>query len=178
MSYSIDVDWSEDFEDWENNGRQILDDNCNHKTQDKDSSKENRETNLRYSGHCEECYVSEDACQPMMNYAYPLEITPTDEAVLKVVKNTCLTIMYKVDEGKYYLALCGGGMDLSQQIGLAYIFCEKWIPEELYRNISTQKDLSVSGEDWKTLRYEMIEQGKNYVDRFTEKVKSWEEAKE
>jgi len=173
MGYSIDVDWSDYLEKgWENIGRSILEESCNHKTQEGCGD----ETNARYSGYCEKCEISEDDCSPMMNYAYPLETTPNDEDILKVVKNTCLTVMEK--DGKYYLALCGGGMDLSQQVALAYIFIEKWIPLDLLTEVSKQKGLSVGGEDWKLLRNSMIKQFKVNSDNLNSQLKSWEETEE
>lgn len=177
MVYSIDVDWSNYLEDgWENIGRSILEESCTHKTQDQNSKEEYKETNVKYSGYCEECEISEDDAQPMINYAYPLVTTPSDEDVLRVVKNTCLTVMEKDED--YYLALCGGGMDLSQQIGLAYILIERWIPVELLSEISKQKGLSVSGEDWKLLRSSIIEQLKMEGERMQNRLKDWEATQE
>ena len=89
MVYSIDIDWSNYYDSgWENEGRRVLESSCTHKTQDGCGDN----TNVEYSGYCEECEISEDDAQPMMNYAYPLETTPNDEDILKVVKNTCLTV--------------------------------------------------------------------------------------
>jgi len=111
-TYAIMIDWREEFtqhpEKWTNHGRDILVDSCNHKN------------GARYEGWCEKCDISEDDCQPMMNYMYPLEIEPSNEAILKVVKNTALTVLGNEDTGDFCLALCGGGMDFSQSIGLAY----------------------------------------------------------
>jgi len=111
-----------------------------------------------------------------MNYAYPLETTPSDENILKVVKTTCLTVMER--EGEYFLALCGGGIDLSQSIGLAYILIENWIPKELIGEISKQKGLSVSGEDWKLLRTKIITQLRKYAQDATERAIEWEQTSE
>ena len=173
MVYSINVDWSNSLEDgWENLGRQILVDSCEHKTQE--GCGEN--TNMEYSGYCEECKISESDSQPMMNYAYPLETTPNTEDILKVVKKTCLTVMEK--EGNYYLVLCGGGMDLSQQIGLAFILIEKWLPIDLLKVVSTQKGLSVYGEDWILLRKSIIEQLKMEEGKLSQKIKDWENTKQ
>jgi len=172
--FSISVDWSDYYsKGWENVGRSILEESCTHKTQDKS---EEPETNVRYSGYCSECDISEDDAEPMMNYAYPLTTEPSEEDILKVVKNTCLTVMEK--EGEYFLALCGGGMDLSQQIALAYVLIENWIPEDLISEVSTQKGLSVGGENWKLLRSKMIKQLNNYQEKFKRKAEEWENTKE
>ena len=162
--YCIDVDWSNYYDEgWENVGRDALHSSCNHEQ-------------LQDEDWCEECDISEDSCEPMMNYAYPLETTPNDEDILKVVKETCLTVMEK--DGSYYLALCGGGMDLSQSIGLAYVLIENWIPSGLIGEISKQKGLSVGGENWKLLRSKVIEQLKVYAERSAERAKEWEATEE
>jgi hypothetical protein len=74
-----------------------------------------------------------------MNYAYLLTIEPSEEAIYKVVSETNLTVMYNTEENAYYLALCGGGMDLSQDIALAYFYAQRWIPYSLIKN-PTLKD--------------------------------------
>lgn len=127
--YSISVDWVEEFEEWNNEGRRVLLDSCKHDVQE--------------TGYCEKCEISEDDAQPMMNYAYPVHGEPSDEEILKVVKETCLTVMEK--DGDYFLALCGGGMDLSQNIGLAYLLLNHPIPPALALEISTQCGLNFSG---------------------------------
>lgn len=90
-----------------------------------------------YSDHttCERCdgsgYVTAeeaqesdpDWCMPMMNYAYSLPEGRTynaDSAAL-VVENTCLTLVQDVKQERYYLALTGGGMDLSWSIVEAFV---------------------------------------------------------
>ena len=164
MGFSIDVDWSNYMEDgWENEGCRVLRNSCNHKQ-------------LEEENWCEECDISEDSCEPIMNYAYPLETTPNEEDILKVVKNTCLTVMEK--DGSYFLALCGGGMDLSQDIALGYVLIKNWIPENLIGEISKQKGLSVGGEDWKLLRSKVIEQLNLYSNRNIRRAKEWEATEE
>jgi hypothetical protein len=181
-TYAVNIDWHEEFKNnfdkWENVGRHTIEDSCTHKTQDKDSDENNREPNVRYSGYCEECEISEDDCQPMMNYAYPLHHCLNDEEIVKIVKNTCLTVMHNTETGNYFLVLCGGGMDLSQQIGLAYIFAEHWIPEDLIGEISIQKGLSVGGKGWKLLRSKIIAQLKEYSDRAKQRAEEWERTDE
>lgn len=140
------IDWHEEFRQhpdrWLNHGRRIAEDNCSHKTQDTGNEK-HRETNMRYSGWCEECDFYEDSCQPMMNYGYPLLSLPNDDKILHIVQKTCLTVMENQDSGESFLVLCGGGMDLSQSIAHAYLLAEHRIPEELAFQISTQPCLSV-----------------------------------
>lgn len=150
MGYAINVDWSNQYEEgWENLGKSAIEENCKHKTQDKDTDKTNRETNMRYSNWCEECGHCEDSAEPMMNYAYPLDIEPSEEAIIEIVNKTNCTVMEK--DGEYFLALCGGGMDLSQDIALAYIIAQRWIPLELALEVSTQDGLSMYGKEFRKI---------------------------
>lgn len=181
MAYSVSFDWSEEFkerfEEWENLGRQMAESSCNHHDEDNPE-----DTNMYYKGYCEECGFSEDSNEPMMNYAYPLDIEPSEEAIKNVIENTNLTIMYHCPNfntsNTYYLVLTGGGMDLSQDIALAYYYCQRWIPEELLRNVCTQKGLSVGGEKWTLLRKEMIYQAGIMEERAKQLKETWEKTKE
>lgn len=171
-TYSISIDWMEELNNnpdkWENHGRRVLTNNCSH------MSKEDTElSNIEYTNYCEECDVSEDDCNPMMNYVYPLEIEPEDEAILKVVKNTCLTVMQNTETDEYFLVLCGGGMDLSQNIAMAYIHAQKWIPEDFIRQISTQEGLNYSGKDFKFLKHEVIKQLDINIEKCQDRIKDW-----
>ena len=67
---------------------------------------------------------------------------------MKVVKETNCTVIENTETGEWFLALTGGGMDLSQDIALAYLIVQGWIPTALAYNVSTQPCLSVSGKDW------------------------------
>lgn len=178
-TYSVNVDWMEEFtnnpEKWENLGRTELENACSHKTQDEGTD---AEINMAYSGYCEECDVCEGSAIPMMSYAYPLEFEPTTKQILKVVKNTCLTIMYNSDSDEYFLALCGGGMGLSQEIGLAYIYTDGRMPINLIRDISKQKGLNLDGEEWKELRSQIIKQCKQNAELFKMCQNEWEETEE
>ena len=170
------VNWHDefkaDYDKWSNLGRQAIESNCKHTTQ-ATGKKTERDTNMHYSGWCEECGHSEDSANPMMNYAYPLEITPKDELILEVLENTNLTVMENTETGEYFLVLTGGGMDLSQDIALAYIILEKWIPYELAINVSTQKGLSVGGKSWDRLKKGMQESLKLYSDRAKDYLERW-----
>ncbi len=175
MAYAISIDWMEELKNpdiWVNHGRNVAEDSCKHKTQDKGKSKE---TNMRYAGYCEKCGFSEDSCYPMMNFAYPLECDNFDEDKIKeVIDRTCCTVMENSETGKWFLALCGGGMDLSQDIALAYHLLETWIPYDLAITVCTQKDLSVGGKDWEILKKAMQESLKSYKGSVEYKLKEWE----
>ena len=84
-----------------------------------------------------------------MNYAYPLNYSDFDnEDILKVCDETACSVVYNIEEDAYYLVLCGGGMDLSQDIALAYIILTGTMPFELARQVSKQHGLSKSGDNW------------------------------
>lgn len=172
MGFSIRVDWMselrDNYEKWENVGRQMIEEHCEHKTQDKD------ETNMRYSGWCEECGFSEDSAMPMMNFVYPLDIEPDDDKVLEVVQKTNCTVMYNTESDEYFLVLTGGGMDLSQDIALAYTIIQKRIPFDLAVSVCTQKELTVHGKDWKRLKEAMIENLKWHRDDANRYLEQWE----
>lgn len=143
--YSKNVDWMNEGGYFENLGRTLLENSCNHTDEDKNTKKEDRETNVRYSGYCDKCGVNEDTCEPMMDYIYLLSRCPSDQQILKIIKETCLTVMLDTRTNEYYLALCAGGMDLSQDIGLAYVLAEESVPFELALSISEQEGVSKSG---------------------------------
>ena len=136
MSFSQWIDWSEEFknnpERWTNHGRDILRASCKCKN------------GVEENDYCEKCDISEDSCNPMMNYLYPLECSGFDEdKILKVVKNTNCSVMENEDSGEWFLVLCGGGMDLSQDIALSYVILENWIPESLITQTCKQRDFSI-----------------------------------
>jgi len=128
--YSISVnDW--DYESWEFVGRDI-----------------------EYEKHGEwlddnEDGISGDDYIPMMLYAYPLYDCPSDEQIFQIHKKTCLTIVKNIESEEYYLALCGGGMNCSQDIGMAYIIAEDHIPYALANEISIQPNLTQHGKDFR-----------------------------
>lgn len=146
------IDWHNEFRQhpdrWLNHGRWVAENNCKHKTQDNGSHEDNRETNMRSSGYCEECGFSEDDCQPMMNYSYPLRYLPDEDKILQIAKKTCLTVMENQDTGEYFLVLCGSGMDLSQSIAHAYLLAGYRIPDELVFEVCTQPCLSVERNEY------------------------------
>ena len=65
-----------------------------------------------------------DSFFPMMNYAYPIELGGrwSDEAARIFAAHLPLTII-ETSNGDTYLALTGGGMDLSWEICRAYMIC-------------------------------------------------------
>ena len=174
---SIFKDWSE-CEGWENETqrvlREILEDTENPKFKEVAERLE-----VLDNGKLVDYYEERiNAYDPMMNYAHLLETTPSDEDILKVALKTNCSVMYDSEEDKHYIALNGGGMDLSQDIALGYVILEKWIPEDFINSVCSQKGLSISKEDFEVLRKAVIEQSQNYADRFSSLKQKWKTTKE
>lgn len=176
---SIFKDWS-NREGWENCTTRVLRDILENPEHEKFKEVADRLEVLEDDGKTLKSYYEEsiDAYEPMMNYAHILETSPSDEAILNVALNTNCCVMYHEEEDKHYIALTGGGMDLSQDIGLAYVLLEKWIPEDFIGQICNQKGLSISKENFEILRKAIIEQTKNYKARFKDIGQRWKEAKQ
>ena len=168
--YSINVDWQEEYDRWENIGALAM-------REFYEAHPEEAEKDGHDVDGGEVTYLDEviDDWQPMMNYAYPLICDPTrngDEAIIKVCRETCLTIMCK-DE-TYYLALCGGGMNLSQSIARAYQRLETWIPLALLRKVSKQPELSVCGADWLKMARQIKKQLRMDIKSLRQDIKQWQ----
>lgn len=78
-----------------------------------------------------------DSLHPVMNYAYPVDLRygagPREVATKIQELAGCVTLI-EID-GKHYLALTGGGMDLSPQICMAYIACGVMPPLQFLRDL-------------------------------------------
>ena len=62
-----------------------------------------------------------DWCVPMMLYVWPLEGDKYGEDDADKLDGLCITLLRNVREDACYLALTGGGMDLSWDIATAYV---------------------------------------------------------
>ncbi len=177
MGYSIYQDMQEvngNPDEWINHGRNALFCSCNHIHESFDKDDENKCSNATYQDWCEDCGISEDSATPMMNYLYPLELKDFDEdKILKVVKETNCTVLEKEDTGEWFLVLCGGGMDLSQDIAYAFQILETWIPQDLLREVCKQPCLSLGSKNYKRLARGIIKQLKMEADKNKEKAKEW-----
>ncbi len=167
MGYSIYQDMQEVNENpdkWVNHGREALRESCKHKQ-------------LEEENYCDKCDISEDSAIPMMNYLYPLELKDfEDSKLLKVVKETNCTILENTETGEWFLCLCGGGMDLSQDIALSYQILETWIPQDLLREVCKQPLLSLGSKNYKKLARGIMKQLKMEANRNKEKAKDWKES--
>ncbi len=71
-----------------------------------------------------------------MLYVYALDGEPSEDEIASVCDRTACTVLERRDRdgegtGEYFLALCGGGMDLSQDVALAYVLAGERIPDAL-----------------------------------------------
>ncbi len=125
--------------------------------------------------------VCPDRFYPMMNYCYPLEHEPSDEVIVRVHEKTGCTVVQKRSTGDYYLALTGGGMDMSQDVGLAYLVTDDWIPTDLVHSINIQKPLTMTGESYRELLRGIkrtVEAEKKHLNRTLEEVEEQLEKQE
>jgi hypothetical protein len=183
MGFAQWIDWwkeREDYEKWRNHGRRVRRENCNHYDADEDNrdieDDDDKMNNIEYQDYCDECGVSEDSEEPMMNYIYPLEFDHyDDEKILQVVERTACTVMENTETGEWFLTLCGGGMDLSQDIALAYHIMDKWLPLELLQRVCKQPGLSISKEDFRTIGAIIVEQAEMEKQRFARLEEEWKE---
>lgn len=168
MGYSIYQDMQEVWnnpEEWINHGRDILLASCKHKK------------GVEGEGWCEKCDIGEEAATPMMNYIYPLELSDFEESkILKVVKETNCTILEKESTGQWFIALCGGGMDLSQDIGYSFVILETWLPSDLLREVCKQPLFSLGRKQYRILAKSVIKQCKMESDKNKIKAKEWGES--
>ncbi len=174
--YSISVDWSEEFEGWENIGQSYLREFF--EEHPKEAEKEGYELQDGEVEHLDELLGS---YEPMMNYAYPLQCDPTlfddgRERVIRVCRETNLTIMYREADDCYYLALTGGGMDLSQDIARAYQILENWLPVALLGEVCKQPELSIHGDAWLEMAKQIQKQIGMEIDRLQSNLKQWQES--
>jgi len=110
---------------------------------------------------------------PMMLYAYPLEFEPSEDEIAEVCERTACTVMENEETGEFFLALCGGGMNLSQDVALAYNIVQTWLPISLLENVSKQKGLSKDGEDFEQIRKIIIEQAKMEGEKLLRLAEDW-----
>jgi len=184
--YSISIDeWN--FEDWEYIGRNIMYEYYEkHPKEAEDEGFELEDGKVKYLDELV------DREMPMMLYAYPIYDTYTPEyepekftkRVIEVCRSTNCTVVKKIDTDEYFLALTGGGMDLSQDIALAYIIIDSIIPDALANQVCTQYGLSVSGGHWFRVMVEckralelQIGNYKEQVKKITESIKDQQKKK-
>ena len=137
--FSINVDWSapDTFDKWEFIGRDIA-----YSEKEKDGNG--------------------DLGFPMMNYAYPIyNFDGDEEKIEKVCQETNCTVVRNIDENDYYLALTGGGMDLSQDIAYAYMIISGYIEWDFLDEVKLTQCLSVSEETYREILRQALKQYEN-----------------
>ena len=150
--YSISVDdWQ--GERWAMTGREVM-----YSLLGEEGTRQNKE--IQQEAKDIGCDMDTLICEradenyPVMLYAYPLNGRPSDEQIIKICEETNCTVVEDTRTGGFFLALTGGGMDLSQDVAMAYIIAENYIPPALALNVSTQEGLSTHGKAWlKVMRY-------------------------
>jgi hypothetical protein len=168
----MSVDWSDEVsgDKWEMTGANLMREF--YEENPKEAKKDGHDVERGKVKYIDEVI---DNFYPMMNYAYPLETSkPDDDKIIELCRETCLTVVYNNDDDTYYLALCGGGMDLSQSIARAYQLIEKWIPVSLLAEVCTQPELSVHGQDWLDMANLIREQIQIEIGRLQQTDKTWE----
>lgn len=170
--YSVDVDWEAEYDKWQNVGQEVMREF--YEEHPKAAAKDGHELQDGEVKYLDEVL---DEFTPMMMYAYPLTIDPTfdsgKEKIIKVCRNLPLTVMHKEDDDTYYLALTGGGMNLSQSIARAYQILQTWIPVALLAEISKQPNLSVYGKEWIRMARQIRKQIKMEIHRLQRDNKEW-----
>lgn len=173
--YSISVDdWN--YEKWEFVGRDLMYD---YYTEHPEKA---IEQGYELDENGEVKYLNElvDREFPMMLYAYPIytslfeyDYEEFKKRVIKLCLTTNCTVVKKIDTDEYFLALTGGGMDLSQDIALAYLIIDEVIPSALAYNVCTQYGLSVSGDSWSKIMLackDSLESSVNYYNNKIERI--------
>ena len=128
--------------------------------------------NLRYCDECE-CFpeIREADNKPAVNFVYPLVKKPSAGKILRVCNETSCTVIRNLDDENYYLALTAAGMDLSQDIALAYIIADGQIHWDMLEDIYTTKVFSVTEKDYQTVLKKLEEQLKFSIKRRQTKLK-------
>ena len=125
--------------------------------------------------YCHDCNCyPEDKRQnnyPAMNYAYPLFSEPDEEKIARVCEETSCTVVYNLQDDTYYLALTGGGMDLSQSIALAYIIADNCLEWDMLESIYISGAFSVSEDEYQIILKEMERQLSISIDNHKAKLK-------
>jgi hypothetical protein len=114
-----------------------------------------------------------DSHFPMMLYCYPLQFEPSEKQIIKTCLNTNCTIVQDRHTEEFFLALTGGGMNLSQDIALAYLYTDGRIPYALALNVSKQPGLSVSRKDFLKVAKKIKEELKVSIGIGKREIQGW-----
>lgn len=140
---------------------------------DKEAKRDAKDCHMDIDDYARE---KSDDHYPMMLYCYPLFCDPSEEKIVEVCRKTACTVVRDNENDDYYLALAGGGMDLSQDIALAYIIAEGFIPHSLAMNVNRQPCLSVGGKDYIRIAKEIKRQLKIEISQCKSNIKAWDDS--
>ncbi|MDD5599745.1 MAG: hypothetical protein PHV82_17505 [Victivallaceae bacterium] len=167
---SIHVDWSDEniYQYWDFVGAEIVYHKENLRLQQCPHGNHNLE-------HCFECNCFPDERRndnlPSMNFAYPLEFEPSEDIIYRVCNETNCTVVRQISSDYYFLALTGGGMNLSQDIALAYIIAEGCIQWEMLEDVYIGGPFSVSKEKYQLILTELRRQLKVSISNQISKLR-------
>lgn len=168
--YSVGVsEW--DFEHWKFVGRDVM-----YQLYEENPKEAVKDGYMLEEGKVAYLDEAADNYMPMMLYAYPLDRLPDEEQIVKICRETNCTVVMKKDTEEYFLALTGGGMDLSQDIALTYIIAQGWIPTALAYAVSTQPELSVSKKDWLEVAERCKKELELAINSNKRKIEEWEDS--
>ena len=131
-----------------------------------------------YEG-CQICEDDSGQLEPVMLYGHILttDIMINDNTPLKIATETACALIQNNKTGQWFIALMGGGMDLSPHIAYAYVLAQKWLPDDMLETLSmswckTELDKG----QFEKLRAIMEEQTGFTSRRLAEAQKKWKKA--
>lgn len=133
--------------------------------------------------YCDCCTDNNGYIEPMMNYVWKLEIDRSYDAeerakLRKKVAEWCgpIQVIFDNNDDSAYLCLCGGGMDFSPFIALAYAVWEKWIPYDLVTQLDIgwcKTELGARSRKFRFLKACVTASLTLYRDRANERLGKW-----
>ena len=188
MVNAISFDWSKNYDE---NGESIYDLTCPNtehhnqygsgwETEYEATEDQNGDECKPYQG-CECCEDDSGYLSPMMNYLYPLDFEgymegdEGEKRRIKIASETNCVCVENNESGEWFLALTGGGMDLSFSIAYAYYLAQKWLPLDLLQELKAGWcKTSLSSENFEELKKIILEQLPTEKSRFEEKIQEWD----
>ena len=117
----------------------------------------------------------------MMNYVYPLDHDGmvTDAKRTKIASETACVLVQKMETEEWFIALTGGGMNLSPDIAYAYVIAQKWLPTGFMYSLDVRYCKNELGEEqFETLRDIMEQQSRMTKEEMADMHAKWKAAKE